>query len=104
MSTFEELLSQSQKSNDYEMIHEALLELILGEDDHYTLCNKIQPFLPHVNDGGNLSALHVQLQNNSGMNMEVVYRGLVKSVVNASTTNPRLKQVLKVIIGMDVNG
>ena len=97
MSTFEEVISQAQKSNEYEMIQEALLKII--EDDHYTLCNKIQPFLPHVNDGGNLSALHVQLQNNSGINMEVIYRGLVKSVVNASATNPRLKQVLKAIIG-----
>ncbi len=99
MSSFEELLVQAQSHNDFDIIYDALLEIVMNQSDHYSLCNKLQPFLQYVNDGGNLNALYGQLQNPYNNN-EVVVKALVHNVVNASKSNYNLKKVLEVVIGI----
>jgi hypothetical protein len=96
MSSFEEVARAAQRDNEFEMIHEALLEVV-ENSDHYRLCNKIFPFLAHVNDGGNLSALHSYLQ--SSLQSPIVLNGMVHNVVNASKSNPNLKRTLEILIG-----
>jgi len=71
----------------------------MNQSNHFSLCNKFQPFLQHVNDGGNLNSLYAQLQspyNNNG----VVIKALVHNVVNASKSNDNLKKVLEVVLGI----
>jgi hypothetical protein len=80
-------------------MYEALLELVMNQSARYSLCNTIQPFLSHVNDGGNLIALYAQLQNPLDNN-EVIYRALVHNVINSSKSNDNLRRVLEVIIGV----
>jgi len=98
MSSFEELLVQAQRQNDFDIIYEALLEVVTNQSNHFSLCNKLQPFLQHVNDGGNLNSLYAQLQN--PYNNEVVVKTLVHNVVNASKSNDNLKKVLEVSLGI----
>lgn len=97
MSSFEDLLVQTQNQARYDLIYSALLELVLDRTNHYRLYNRLQPFLPHVNDGGNLNALCTQLQNSN--NNDVIYKSLVHNVVNASKSDEKLKKVLEVVIG-----
>jgi len=98
MSTFEELLVQAQRQNDFDIIYDALLEVVMNQSNHFSLCNKLQPFLQYVNDGGNLNSLYAQLQNS--YNNEVLIKGLVHNVVNASKSNHNLKKVLEVALGI----
>lgn len=97
--SFEELLVQAQRQNDFDIIYEALLEVVMNQSNHFSLCNKLQPFLQYVNDGGNLNSLYAQLQNYYNNN-EVVVKALVHNVVNASKTNNNLKKVLEVVLGI----
>jgi len=97
MSSFEELLAQTQNQSQYDLIYNALLELVIDRSNHYNLYNRLHPFLPHVNDGGNLSTLCTQLQNPS--NNDLIYKSLVHNVVNASKSDEKLKKVLEVVIG-----
>lgn len=98
MSSFEELLVQAQSQNDFDVIYDALLEIVMNQSNHYSLYNKLFPFLHDVNDGGNLNSLCVQLQN--PINNDNLNKGLVHNVVNASKTNEKLKKVLEVVIGV----
>jgi hypothetical protein len=101
MSSFEELLVRAQRQNDFDIIYNALLDIVMNQSDHYSLCNKLQPFLQYVNDGGSLNALYTQLQNPYNNN-EVVVKTLVHNVVNASKSNDNLKKVLEVVLGIRV--
>lgn len=67
----------------------------MDRSNHYSLCNKLQPFIPHVNDGGNLNTLCTQLQN--PYNNDLIYKSLVHNVVNASKSDEKLKKVLEVV-------
>jgi hypothetical protein len=78
MSSFEDLLIQAQSQNNLDIIYDALLEIVMNQTDHFLLCNKLQPFLQHVNDGGNLNSLYVQLQNPN--NNEVLNKVLIHNV------------------------
>lgn len=98
MTSFDERLVQLQHANEFEIIHDALLELVMDRSKHFSLNNKLQPFLPDINDGGNLNALCVQLQN--PYNNHGIYVSMVHNVVNASKTCAKLKTLLKVIIGI----
>ena len=97
--SFEELLVQAQRQNDFDIIYEALLEVVMNQSNHFSLCNKLQPFLQYVNDGGNLNSLYAQLPHYYNNN-EVVVKALVHNVVNASKTNNNLKKVLEVVLGI----
>ena len=99
MATFKELLVQAQRQNDFNIIHEALLKIVMNQSNHFSLCNKLQPFLQHVNDGGNLNSLYAQLQNHHDNN-DILIKGLVHNVVNASKSNDNLKKVLEVALGI----
>ena len=99
MSSFEELLIQAQRQNDFDIIYEALLKVVMNQSYNYSFCNKLQPFLQYVNDGGNLNALYTQLQN-PYINNDVIVKPLVHNVVNASKSNDNLKKVLKVVLGI----
>ncbi len=96
MSSFEEVARAAQRDHEFESIHEALLEVV-ENSDHYRLCQRIFPFLAHVNDGGNLSALHAYLQ--STMQSPIALQGMIHSVVNTAKTNPNLKRTLEILIG-----
>ena len=96
MSTFEEVAQAAQRDHEFEMIHEEFTELV-ENSDHYRLCNRIFPFLAHVNDGGNLGALHSYLQ--SSMQSSIILQGMIHNVINASKTNPKLKRTLEILIG-----
>ena len=96
MASFEEVAQAAQRDHEFEMIHEAFVELV-ENSDHYRLCQRIFPFLAHVNDGGNLSALHAYLQ--SSLQSPIVLNGMVHNVVNASKSNPNLKKTLEILIG-----
>ena len=96
MATFEEVAQAAQRDQEFEMIHEAFTELV-ENSDHYRLCNRIFPFLAHVNDGGNLGALHSYLQ--SSMQSPIILQGMIHNVINASKTNPNLKRTLEILIG-----
>lgn len=98
MTSFDERLVQLQRANEFEIIHDALLELIMDRSKHFSLNNKLQPFLPDINDGGNLNALCVQLQNPH--NNQGIYVSMIHNVVNASKTCANLKALLEVIIGI----
>ena len=98
MLSFDELLVQAQCQNDFDIIYDALLEVVMNQSNHYSLCNKLQPFLQHVNDGGNLNNLYNHLQNYN--NNEILNRVMVHNVVNASKSNNNLKQVLEVVLGI----
>lgn len=97
MSSFEELLAQTQSQSQYDVIYNSLLELVMDRSNHYRLYNRLQPFIPHVNDGGNLNTLCSQLQN--PINNDLIYKSLVHNVVNASKSDEKLKKVLEVVIG-----
>ena len=99
MSSFEDLLVQAQRQNDFDIIYDALLEFVMNQSNHFNLCNKLQPFLQHVNDGGNLNSMYAHLQNPYNNN-EVVIKALVHNVVNASKSNDNLKKVLEVVLGI----
>ena len=96
MSTFEEVAQAAQRDHEFEMIREAFTELV-ENSDHYRLCQRIFPFLAHVNDGGNLSALHSYLQ--SSMQSPIALKGMIHGVVNTAKTNPNLKRTLEILIG-----
>jgi hypothetical protein len=96
MATFEEVAQAAQRDHEFEMIHEAFTELV-ENSDHYRLCQRIFPFLAHVNDGGNLSALHSYLQ--SSMQSPIILKGMIHNVVNTAKTNPNLKRTLEILIG-----
>ena len=98
MSSFDELLVQAQCQNNFDIIYEALLEIVMNQTDHFLLCNKLQPFLQHISDGGNLNSLYAQLQNPN--NNKVLNKVLVHNVVNASKSNDKLKKVLEVVLGI----
>lgn len=51
MATFEEVVQAAQRDHEFEMIHEMFTELV-ENSDQYRLCQRIFPFLAHVNDGG----------------------------------------------------
>jgi len=96
MSSFEEVARAAQRDNEFESIYEALLEVV-ENSDHYRLCNRMLPFLAHVNDGGNLSALHAYLQ--SSMQSPIILKGMIHNVVNTAKSNPNLKKTLEILIG-----
>jgi len=96
MSTFEEVAHAAERDSEFEMIHEAFAELV-ENSDHYRLCQRIFPFLAHVNDGGNLGALHSYLQ--SSMQSPIVLKGMIHNVVNTAKTNQNLKRTLEILIG-----
>lgn len=99
MASFEDLLVQAQCQNNFVIMYEALLELVMDQSSRFSLCTTIQPFLSHINDGGNLNALYAQLQNPFDNN-EVIYRALVHNVINSSKSHDNLRRVLEVIIGV----
>lgn len=99
MSSFDELLVQAQRQNEFDIIYDALLEVVMNQSNHYSFCNKLQPFLHHVNDGGNLNTLCNQLQN-SNNNNEILTKALVNNIVNTSKSNDKLKKVLEVVLGI----
>ena len=96
MASFEEVAQAAQRDNEFESIYEALLQVV-ENSDHYRLCQRIFPFLAHVNDGGNLSALHSYLQ--SSMQSSIALKGMIHGVVNTAKTNPNLKRTLEILIG-----
>ena len=96
MATFEEIANAAQRENEFQNLYEDLLEIV-ETSDPYRLCNRMQPFLAHVNDGGNLSALSMYLQGS--LQNPVATKGMVHNVVNASKTNPNLKRTLEILIG-----
>ena len=96
MASFEEVARAAQRDNEFEMIYNALYQLI-QVSDHYRLCQRILPFLPHVNDGGNLNMLHAYLQ--SSQQSPIARNALVHNVVNTAKTNPNLKRTLEILIG-----
>ena len=96
MSSFEEVAKAAQRDNEFESIYEELLEVV-ENSDHYRLCNRMFPFLAHVNDGGNLSALHAYLQ--SSMQSPIILKGMIHNVVNTAKSNPNLKKTLEILIG-----
>jgi len=96
MASFEEVAQAAQRDHEFESIHEALLEVV-ENSDHYRLCQRIFPFLAHVNDGGNLGALHAYLQ--SSMQSPIILKGMIHNVVNTAKTNPNLKRTLEILIG-----
>jgi hypothetical protein len=96
MSSFEEVARAAQRDNEFESIYEELLEVV-ENSDHYRLCNRMFPFLAHVNDGGNLSALHSYLQ--SSLQSPIALKGMIHNVVNTAKTNPNLKRTLEILIG-----
>lgn len=98
MSSFEELLAQSRVENTYQPLYERLLQLVLDKDQHWRLCNKLQPFLHHVSDSS-LNALHVQLQNPfvNMDHMRSMYQALVHNVINSCRYNDKLLEVIKVV-------
>lgn len=96
MATFEEVAQAAERDQEFEMIHEAFAELV-ENSDHYRLCNRMFPFLAHVNDGGNLSALHAYLQ--SSMQSPIALKGMIHGVVNTAKTNPNLKRTVEILIG-----
>ena len=96
MATFEEIAQAAQRDHEFEMIHEAFTELV-ENSDHYRLCQRIFPFLAHVNDGGNLSALYMYLQNS--MQSPIILKGMIHNVVNTAKTNQNLKKTLEILIG-----
>lgn len=96
MASFEEVAQAAQRDHEFEMIHEAFTELV-ENSDHYRLCQRIFPFLAHVNDGGNLGALHSYLQ--SSMQSPIALKGMIHGVVNTAKTNPTLKRTLEILIG-----
>ena len=99
MASFEDLLDVVQHETHYENIHDALLKAVKDKPIHASLCQKIQPFLAHVNDGGNLLALYSQLQN-PFENNELRYKTLVYNVVHQCKSNYKLKKVLEVILSV----
>ena len=96
MASFEEVARAAQRDNEFESIYEELLEVV-ENSDHYRLCNRMFPFLAHVNDGGNLSALHAYLQ--SSMQSPIILKGMIHNVVNTAKSNPNLKKTLEILIG-----
>ena len=96
MATFEEVAQAAQRDHEFESIHKDLLEVV-ENSDHYRLCQRIFPFLAHVNDGGNLGALHAYLQGS--MQSPIILKGMIHNVVNTAKTNPNLKKTLEILIG-----
>ncbi len=96
MATFEEIANAAQRDNEYQNLYEDFLEVV-ETSDPYRLCHRIHPFLSHVNDGGNLSALSMYLQGS--LQNPIITKGMVHNVVNASKTNPNLKRTLEILIG-----
>lgn len=96
MASFEEVAQAAQRDHEFEMIHKELSELV-ENSDQYRLCQRIFPFLAHVNDGGNLSALHSYLQ--SSMQSPIILKGMIHNVVNTAKTNQNLKRTLEILIG-----
>ena len=97
MSSFDELLVQTQRESESDVLYDALLELVMEPANRYTLSNRIFPFLQHV-PSSSLNALCSQLQNPYDNN-EILYRALVHNVVNESKSNPKIKQVIDALIG-----
>ena len=75
MSSFEELMAQARDENTYQPLYERLLQLVLDKDQHWRLCNKLQPFLHHVSD--------------SSLNAH--------NVINSCRYNDKLLEVIKVV-------
>ena len=101
MSSFDQLLVDLQRQkNGFDIIYDALLKIVMKQSNHYSLYNKLEPFLQHVNDGGSLNALCSQLQNSANNNNKLFNKSLVYNVVNSSKTNEKLEKLLKTILGI----
>ena len=99
MSSFEQLIVEAQRQTEFDTINDAILKIVMSKSDHFALCNKIQPFLQHINDGGHLNSLYTQLQNpfNENSNKQIIYTALIHNVVHASKSDNKLKRVLELI-------
>lgn len=98
MASFDELLSQAQQQNEMDILQNNLTYILQDKSKHFTVYNRIQPFLPHIEDGGNLDALSLQLQSPYSDNPTI--KKHIHTLVNQAKTNERLKKVLQVVIGL----
>jgi hypothetical protein len=98
MASFADLLTQTRREHNVDFIQSALMEAV-ETLDHYHLCTKLQPFVAHVDDGGNLNVLITQLQNPC-VN-QVILQTMVRNVANAAKNNERLKQILEAVLGLE---
>lgn len=99
MSSFEEVLVNAQRDHEFTILQEAISELV-NVSDHYRLSQRIQPFLPYINDGGSLQALDIYLQNTFQQNQHTL-DVLVHNVIVAAKRDSNLKKALEALVGFN---